>query len=74
MREKIEEVLDMVRPAINADGGDVEVVDVSEDGVVQVRLAGACIGCPASVMTLRAGIERLLKENVPEVKEVVAVP
>jgi Fe-S cluster biogenesis protein NfuA len=74
MRDKIEEILNTVRPAINADGGDVEVVDVSEDGVVKVRLVGACAGCPSALITLQAGIERLLKQNVPEVKQVIAVP
>jgi Fe-S cluster biogenesis protein NfuA len=74
MREKIEDILNTVRPAINADGGDVEVVDVSEDGVVQVRLVGACAGCPSAMITLQAGIERLLKQMVPEVKQVIAVP
>jgi Fe-S cluster biogenesis protein NfuA len=74
MREKIEDILNTVRPAINADGGDVQVVDVSEDGVVQVRLVGACAGCPSAMITLQAGIERLLKQMVPEVKQVIAVP
>lgn len=72
MREKVEGVLSQVRPTLLADGGDVELVDVSE-GVVTLRLAGACSGCPMAAMTLRQGIERLLKEQVPEVKEVVAV-
>jgi Fe-S cluster biogenesis protein NfuA len=72
MRDKIEEALGQIRPALRADGGDVELVDVDE-GVVKVRLTGACGGCPMSTMTLRMGIERVLKEQVPEVKEVVAV-
>ncbi len=72
MREKVETVLGKIRPALQADGGDVDLVDVS-DGVVKLRLTGACSACPMSTMTLRAGIERVLKEEVPEVKEVVAV-
>jgi len=72
MREKVETVLNQVRPALLADGGNVELVDVSE-GVVTLRLTGACNGCPMAVMTLRHGIERVLKEQVPGVKEVVAV-
>ena len=72
MREKVEAVLSRIKPVLQADGGDVELVDVS-DGVVKLRLTGACAGCPMSTMTLRMGIERLLKEQVPEVKEVVAV-
>jgi len=72
MREKVETALNRVRPALQADGGDVELVDVS-DGVVKLRLTGACSGCPMATMTLRLGIERVLKEQVPEVKEVVAV-
>ena len=72
MREKVQEVLEQIRPALQADGGDVELVDVA-DGVVNVRLTGACSGCPMSTMTLKMGIEQLLKEKVPEIKEVVAV-
>jgi len=72
MREKVETVLNEIRPALLADGGDVELVDVS-DGVVTLRLTGACNGCPMAVMTLRHGIEGVLKEQVPEIKEVVAV-
>ncbi len=72
MRERVEAVLAKIRPALLADGGDVKLVDVSE-GVVKLKLTGACAGCPMSTMTLKGGIERLLKEQVPEVKEVVAV-
>jgi Fe-S cluster biogenesis protein NfuA len=72
MREKVEEALGRIRPALQADGGDVELIDVKE-GVVSVRLIGACGGCPMSTMTLRNGIERILKQDVPEVKEVVTV-
>ena len=72
MKEKVQEVLDKIRPNLQADGGDVELVDVT-DGIVKVRLQGACKGCPMSQMTLKMGIERLLKEQIPEVKEVVSV-
>jgi len=72
MREKIEAALDQVRPTLQADGGDVELVDV-EDGIVSVKLVGACGGCPMATMTLKNGIERILKMQIPEVKEVVSV-
>ena len=72
MREKVEEVLAQIRPMLEADGGGVELVDFDE-GVVKVRLLGACGGCPMSTMTLQGGIERILKEQVPEVKEVIAI-
>jgi len=72
MREKIEAALKQIRPALQADGGDVELVDVN-DGIVKLRLKGACAGCPMATMTLQHGIARVLKEQVPEVKEVVAV-
>jgi Fe-S cluster biogenesis protein NfuA len=72
MKEKVEEALNKVRPALMADGGNVELVDV-QDGVVKVRLTGACGGCPMSQMTLKMGIERHLKKEIPEVKEVVSV-
>lgn len=72
MREKVEAALAQIRPVLRADGGDVELVDVSE-GVVTLRLSGACAGCPMATMTLRHGIERVLKEQVPEVKEVIAI-
>lgn len=70
MKEKVIEALDKVRPSLQADGGDVELIDVTEDGVVQVRLQGACAGCPMSQMTLKNGIERYLKQTIPEVKSV----
>ncbi len=73
MKEKVQEVLNMVRPALQADGGDVELVDVTPEGVVSVRLTGACGSCPMSTMTLKMGIERTLKEKIPSVKEVVQV-
>ena len=72
MREKVEGVLNKIRPMLVADGGDVELVDVN-DGTVQVRLTGACGGCPMAAMTLKMGIEKLLKEEIPELKEVIAV-
>ena len=72
MKEKVEAVLAQVRPALQADGGDVELVDVNE-GIVKLKLKGACAGCPMAIMTLRQGIERILKEQIPEVKEVIAV-
>ena len=73
MKERVEEVLDQIRPMLQADGGDVELVDVSEDGIVSVKLTGACGSCPMSTMTLKMGIERNLIERIPEVKEVVQV-
>ncbi|MFC1899892.1 NifU family protein [Chloroflexota bacterium] len=72
MKEKVENVLSLIRPRLQADGGDVELVDASE-GIVKLKLTGACDGCPMAAMTLKNGIERILKEKVPEVKEVVAV-
>ncbi|MBA7501509.1 Fe/S biogenesis protein NfuA [subsurface metagenome] len=71
--EKVEKALAKIRPALQADGGDVELVDVTSDGVVKVKLVGACAGCPMSTMTLAIGIERTLKQEVPEVKRVEAV-
>jgi Fe-S cluster biogenesis protein NfuA len=73
MREKVQEAIDSIRPFLQADGGDVELVDVTADGVVKVRLVGACGCCPMSMMTLKAGIEQRVKEQVPEVKTVEAV-
>lgn len=72
MRDKVEELLNAIRPSLQADGGDVELVDI-QDGVVSVKLKGACSGCPMSTLTLKNGIERLLKEQLPDVKEVVSV-
>lgn len=71
MRERVEAALARIRPAIQADGGDVELIDVKE-GVVSVRLTGACGGCPMATMTLHNAIERVLRQDVPEIKEVVA--
>jgi Fe-S cluster biogenesis protein NfuA len=74
LKEKVEVVLNKVRPSLQADGGDVEVVEIDEaTGIVKVRLTGACGGCPFSTMTLKNGIERALKEEIPEVKEVQQV-
>ncbi len=73
MKEKVQAAIDKIRPMLKADGGDVELVDVQENGVVQVRLQGACSGCPMSQMTLKNGIERIIKKEVPEVKSVEAI-
>lgn len=72
MREKVETALAKIRPSLQADGGDVELIDVNE-GVVKLKLTGACGGCPMAAMTLKQGITKILKQQVPEVKEVVAV-
>lgn len=74
LRQRVQRVLDLIRPAVQADGGDVELVDVKADGTVQVRFHGACHGCPSSSLTLHHGIERSLRGQVPEVTSVVAVP
>ncbi|HBA55135.1 NifU family protein [Syntrophorhabdus aromaticivorans] len=73
MRDKVEAALNKIRPALKADGGDVELVDVTADGIVKVMLKGACGGCPMSQMTLKMGIERVIKQEVPEIKEVIAL-
>ncbi|MBC8420212.1 MAG: NifU family protein [Proteobacteria bacterium] len=73
LREKIEGALQKVRPSLQADGGDVQLVDVDQDGLVKVKLMGACGGCPMSQMTLKMGIEKILKQNVPEVTGVQSV-
>ena len=73
-RDKVQGVINLIRPAVQADGGDIELVDVAADGVVQVRFHGACHGCPSSNLTLQMGIERNLRDRVPEVTRVVAVP
>ena len=73
MREKVEAALNKIRPALQADGGGVDLVEVTDDGIVKVKLTGACGGCPMSQMTLKMGIERTLKAEIPEVKEVVSV-
>ena len=74
MRDKVQGVINLIRPAVQADGGDIEIVDVTGEGVVQIRFHGACHGCPSSTMTLQHGIERNLREKVPEVTQVIPVP
>jgi Fe-S cluster biogenesis protein NfuA len=73
LKEKVEDALSKVRPALQADGGDVQLVDVDDEGLVKVQLMGACGGCPMSQMTLKMGIEKVLKQHVPEVKAVESV-
>jgi Fe-S cluster biogenesis protein NfuA len=73
MKEEVQKAINTIRPDLQADGGDVELVDVSADGVVKVKLTGACHGCPMSQMTLKMGIEKIIKQQVPGVKEVISV-
>ena len=73
MKEQVETVLGKIRPFLQRDGGDVELVEVNDSGVVKVRLKGACSGCPGAKITLKQGVEKMLKQEIPEVKEVVAV-
>jgi Fe-S cluster biogenesis protein NfuA len=73
MKAEVQAVIDRIRPNLQADGGDVELVDVGEDGVVKVRLVGACHGCPMAQMTLKNGIEKTLKQEIPAVQSVVSV-
>lgn len=73
VRRKVIEVINLIRPAVQADGGDVEFVNVLADGIVQIRFHGACDGCPSAGMTLHMGIERILRERVPEITQVIAV-
>ena len=73
LREKVQEVINLIRPAVQADGGDIELVDVSDAGVVQIRFHGACHGCPSSHMTLQMGIDRNLRERIPEITSVIPV-
>ncbi len=73
MKERVQKIIDEIRPALEADGGNIELVDVQEDGVVKVRLMGACGSCPMSQMTLKRGVEARLKAKIPEIKEVLAV-
>ncbi len=73
MKEKVLKALDTIRPYLKADGGDVELVNVSQEGIVEVKLTGACVNCPMSQMTLRAGVERALIREVPGIKRVEAV-
>jgi Fe-S cluster biogenesis protein NfuA len=71
--EKVNSAIEMVRPYLKADGGDVELIEITDDHIVKVRLSGACDGCPFSVMTLRAGIEQAIRMKFPELKELIAV-
>jgi Fe-S cluster biogenesis protein NfuA len=71
--EQVAEILRELRPAVQSDGGDIELVEVTGEGVVRVRLHGACVGCPSSGMTLKLGVEQTLKRRVPQVREVVCV-
>ncbi len=73
LTERVGRVIDLIRPAVQSDGGDLELVRVSDDGVVQIRFHGACVGCPSSTMTLQIGIEQNVKEHVPEIRRVEAV-
>jgi len=73
LKAEVEKVIKEIQPSIRADGGDIELIDVTEDGVVKVRLKGACATCPFSMMTLQFGVERYLKARVPQVKKVVLV-
>jgi len=73
MREKVEKALEKIRPMLAADGGDVELVEVTDDGIVKLKLTGTCGCCPMSQMTLKMGIERVLKQEVPEIKEIIAL-
>lgn len=73
LRDRVTKVLDQIRPAVQADGGDVELVDITSEGIVQIRLHGACVGCPSSRITLQVGIERNIRHHVPEVQAVQAV-
>jgi len=70
MKEKVQTVIDEIRPNLQADGGDIKLIDVTDDGIVKVQLQGACRGCPGATMTLKMGVERLLKSRIPEVKSV----
>lgn len=73
LRQRVQDVINLIRPAVQADGGDIELVDITPDNTVQIRFHGACHGCPSSTMTLQMGIERNLREKIPEVKQVVPV-
>ena len=74
LRDRVQGIIDLIRPAVQADGGDIELVDVDPAGVVQIRFHGACHGCPSSTMTLQMGIERNLRERIPEITQVIPVP
>ncbi|MCL4220905.1 MAG: NifU family protein [Phycisphaerales bacterium] len=72
--ERVRRVIDLIRPAVQADGGDLELVELTSSGTVRIRFHGACVGCPSSEMTLQMGVERNLRQHVPEVKRVEAIP
>jgi len=71
--ERVQTIINLIRPALQSDGGDIELIDVSEDGVVRIRFHGACVGCPSSNLTLQTGIERNIKNRIPEIREVIPV-
>lgn len=73
LKERVAKVINLIRPAVQSDGGDLELVEVTPEGIVQIRLHGACVGCPSSNITLQVGIERNLKAHIPEIKAVIAV-
>ena len=73
LKERVETEIEKIRPSLQADGGDIELVEVTEEGIVNVKLIGACAGCPMSQMTLKQGVERFLKESIPEVSSVESV-
>ncbi len=73
MKDRVADIIRQLRPAVQSDGGDIELVDVDETGIVTVRLHGACIGCPSAAITLKMGVEQSLKDNIPEVTKVVCV-
>jgi Fe-S cluster biogenesis protein NfuA len=70
MKERVQELIEQIRPNLQADGGDIELVEVTDDGIVKVRLQGACHGCPGAAMTLKMGVERLIRSHIPEIKAV----
>jgi len=73
LKESVEDVLDQIRPALQRDGGDIELIEITDEGTVKVKLKGACGGCPMSGLTLKMSVERILKEKIPQVKSVEAV-
>ena len=73
MKEKVEKALEKIRPMLMADGGNVDLVEITDDGIVKLKLTGSCGCCPMSSMTLKMGIERILKQEIPEIKEVIAL-
>jgi Fe-S cluster biogenesis protein NfuA len=74
LHEQVREVIELIRPSVQDDGGDIELVGVTDDGVVHIRFHGACVGCPSSNMTLHMGIERSLREKIPQITQVIPVP